>query len=42
MNNIITYSTIKDFYRGIYELTKLGMKFTGDFDKLQIELTGGY
>ena len=41
-NNIITYTTSDDFYAGVYELTRLGMKFVALFGDLKIELTGGY
>jgi hypothetical protein len=38
----ITYSTTEEFYTGIYELTKRGLTFLADGNRLVVELTGGY
>ena len=42
MKNNIIYTNQSDFYKGIYELTRLGMTFTAHYDELKIELLGGY
>ena len=41
-NNVIIYTSAADFYEGIYELTKYGVKFVGHHNELKIELLGGY
>ena len=39
---IIKYNDELDFYNGIYNLVKRALHFKADFDKLEIELTGGF
>jgi hypothetical protein len=40
--NRLNYILSEDFYRGIYELTRLGLTFECDPNTLVIILTGGY
>ena len=39
---IIMYKTDADFYNGIEEMVKRGLRFLADAQDLTIELTGGY
>ena len=39
---IILYKTDEDFYNGIEEMVKRGLRFLADAQDLTIELTGGY
>jgi len=38
----ITYETAEAFYIGIIALTKAGLTFEANGEKLEITLTGGY